>query len=136
MRPTRRLLFTGALLLAALIAHAGAQPARVDPAQLMRDVEVLAADEMEGRLVGTPGSARARAYIVRRFREAGIRPTGASYEHLFTLKRTGRAGSQQGVNVLAVVRGARTPGRYLVVTAHYDHLGVRDGRVYNGANDN
>jgi Zn-dependent M28 family amino/carboxypeptidase len=33
-------------------------------------------------------------------------------------------------------RGTRHPERWLVVTAHYDHLGVQGGQVYNGADDN
>ena len=38
----------------------------VDSARLMRDVEVLAADGMEGRRTGTPAGARARAYVIQR----------------------------------------------------------------------
>jgi Zn-dependent M28 family amino/carboxypeptidase len=40
------------------------------------------------------------------------------------------------VNVVGHVRGAHEPERYLVVSAHYDHVGVRDGATYNGADDN
>ena len=41
-----------------------------------------------------------------------------------------------GVNLIGVVRGTRYPDRYIVVSAHYDHLGIKEGRVYNGADDN
>jgi Zn-dependent M28 family amino/carboxypeptidase len=42
-----------------------------------------------------------------------------------------------GVNVVAVVPGRATPdGQVIVLTAHYDHLGIRDGEVFNGADDN
>ena len=47
----------------------------IDGARLLKDLETLAAD-MEGRLPGTPGSAKARAYIVQRLKEAGIQPIG------------------------------------------------------------
>ena len=50
----------------------GVQTPAVDGAQLLKDLETLSADDMEGRLPGTPGAAKARAYIVRRFKEAGI----------------------------------------------------------------
>jgi len=122
--------------LALLLAARGpaAQTAAIDAAQLLRDLQTLAADDMEGRLVGTPGSARAREYIVRRFKEAAVEPLGTSHEHPFTFQ--GRGGDRPGVNVLGLVRGRRDPNRYVVVTAHYDHLGVRGGQVFNGADDN
>jgi Zn-dependent M28 family amino/carboxypeptidase len=90
---------------------------------------------MEGRLVGTPGNARARAFLLSQFREHGLQPVGATgYEHPFTFER--RNASVTGVNVVGMVRGHAEPDRYIVITAHYDHLGVRDGAVFNGADDN
>ncbi|MDH3369362.1 MAG: hypothetical protein OEO17_16105, partial [Gemmatimonadota bacterium] len=46
---------------------------------IMADVSVLAADSMEGRGAGTPGEARAVAYITRRFEQIGLAPAGDSY---------------------------------------------------------
>ena len=120
----------------AVTAPASAQSASVDGAALLRDLETLAADSMEGRLVGTPGSARAREYIIKRFKEAGIQPLGAGYEQPFTFTGRGDQAERAGVNLVGVVRGRRVPDRYIVVTAHYDHLGVRNGQVFNGADDN
>ena len=119
-----------------LAVPAFSQSAAVDGAALLRDLETLSADSMEGRLVGTAGSARARAYIIGRYKEAGIAPLGGSYEQAFSFS-SGRNGAvQNGVNIVGVVRGRRTPDRYIAVTAHYDHLGVRNGEVFNGADDN
>ena len=47
---------------------------RVDAAQIFHDVETLAADDMEGRLAGSPGGEKARAYVLRRLKEAGVAP--------------------------------------------------------------
>ena len=91
---------------------------------------------MEGRLPGTPGAAKARAFIVQRFKEAGIKPIGKSYERPFTFRPQGSPKDQEGVNIIGVVRGRRVPDKFLVVTAHFDHLGVRGGQVFNGADDN
>lgn len=114
-----------------------------DVETLMRHVRALAADSMEGRLIGTPGSARARAYLVRAFAEAGLAPLGASYEHPFVIDKLHlrpplgpRRITYHGTNVLGVVRGRLVPDRYIVVSAHYDHLGTQGGEVYNGADDN
>ncbi|HWS54701.1 MAG TPA: M20/M25/M40 family metallo-hydrolase, partial [Pyrinomonadaceae bacterium] len=87
---------------------------------------------MEGRGAGTPGGARARAYVAGRFAQVGLKPLGASFEQPFALR--GRAG--QGANLVGFVEGTKQPARLVVVTAHYDHLGVRGGQVYNGADDN
>lgn len=109
--------------------------ARVDAAQLLGDVRLLASDAMEGRGAGTAGGARARAYVVGRFTQVGLKPLARSFEQPFALRgRGGQAG--QGANVVGLVRGSRQPGRLIVITAHYDHLGVKGGQIYNGADDN
>ena len=121
------------LLTAGVVA---AQPTTVDGGQLLKDLETLSADDMEGRLPGTAGGAKARAYIVRRYKEAGILPIGESFERPFSFGGRRTATDQNGVNIVGVVRGRRAPDRYIVITAHFDHLGVRDGQIFNGADDN
>jgi Zn-dependent M28 family amino/carboxypeptidase len=113
---------------------AAAQTPAIDRAVLLRDLQVLAADDMQGRQVDTPGGARARAYIIERFKASGVEPIGASYEMPFEF--TTGALRRRGVNVIGRVAGSRQANRYIVVSAHYDHLGVRGGQVYNGADDN
>lgn len=108
---------------------------QVDGAQIFRDVETLAADDMEGRLVGSPGGRRAREYVRGRLERAGVAPIGGRFECPFTF--TTRSGERrEGTNLVGVIRGSREPARYIVVTAHYDHIGVRGGQVFNGADDN
>jgi hypothetical protein len=106
----------------------------IDSAQLIRDLSVLAHDSMEGRLVGAPGGARARAFLLRRYAEIGLQPVGTTFEQPFDVTR--RDQQLRGVNVIGQVRGTALPDRYIVVTAHYDHLGVRNGDIYRGADDN
>ncbi len=49
-----------------------------------------------------------------------------------------RAGPKtyNGVNVIGVIPGTRVSDKYIVVTAHYDHVGANDGQIFNGADDN
>lgn len=103
--------------------------------QLVDAVTALAAPAMEGRRVGTPGNAKARAWIVDQFRSAGLQSIGAAYQKPFTFERNGE--KVEGVNIVGLCRGggAKDNGA-MVVTAHYDHLGVRDGATYHGADDN
>jgi Zn-dependent M28 family amino/carboxypeptidase len=106
----------------------------INAVQLLRDDETLLADDMQGRGIGTPGGAKAREYIVARFKEAELKSFGASYLQPFDF--TARSGAKvNGTNVIGYVTGKNNLGKYIVVTAHYDHLGIRNGEIYNGADD-
>ncbi|MGD9904556.1 MAG: M28 family peptidase [Vicinamibacterales bacterium] len=129
----------------AAVASPPPAAAAPDGAAMLADIRALTAPGMDGRAVGTPGNAKARAWIVERLRTIGVVPMrvepieGAaigrgSFEHPFTF--TSKTGvSMQGVNLVATCGGQR-PGPPLVVSAHYDHLGIRDGQTYHGADDN
>lgn len=124
--------FSAAFIVLTDHAHAGSKPG----AHALDDVRILSADAMEGRGVGTAGGARARAYILRRFDQIGLKPApGASFERAFTFtNKLGR--TVQGVNLVARIEGTSKSDKVLVVSAHYDHLGVKDGKIHNGADDN
>jgi hypothetical protein len=85
-------------------------------------VEALCSDACAGRATGSRGGELARALVVDALRAAGLDPD----EQLIP----GCGGS----NVLATLAGARD--RYVLVAAHYDHLGGRPGAFYRGADDN
>jgi Zn-dependent M28 family amino/carboxypeptidase len=109
----------------------------IDAERLLRDVETLSADDMQGRKADTPGGAKARAYVAGRFKQAGVEPFGASYVQPFDFSYARATVIHKGANVVGFIKGSgRAADRYLVVTAHYDHLGVVKGEIYNGADDN
>lgn len=127
-----------ALVLSGCMTAAEAPPAPAAPAidaQLWSDLSILAADDMQGRGPSTPGGEKARAYIVSRFEEMGI--AAPAMGRLQPFEATTRRGATvQGVNVLGMIPGTRRGDRYIVVTAHYDHVGAPDGVIHNGADDN
>ena len=123
-------MFLRSLLLAAALIT----PAAASPEQLFEDVRILAADDMAGRLVGTPGSAKARAYLIGRMQDIGIEPFGDGYAQPFTARHKDQ--TLNGVNLVGRIRGTGTSDRVLVIGAHYDHFGTRHGQVLNGADDN
>jgi hypothetical protein len=134
---------TAAACAAAVVcAYAAAAPqarAAVDRGALLRDLQLLSADDMQGREAGTAGGEKARAYVTARFKASGVRPFGESYAMGFTFTPEGARGSaasRTGANVVGRLDGRAPDGRYLVISAHYDHLGVKNGQVYNGADDN
>lgn len=122
---------------------AAAQTARTstyfDSAALLADLKTLSADDMNGRAVGSADGAKARAYLADRLKAAGLTPVGATFEQAFTFTRGGRNATPApvtGVNLVGLVKGRTTPDKYLIVSAHYDHLAARNGTVMNGADDN
>jgi Zn-dependent M28 family amino/carboxypeptidase len=132
------------LLLAACAPTVVAPVAPVAPAvpafqaQLLEDVRILASDEMAGRDTGSAGGEMARNYIVGRLEALGV--VAPAMGRLQPWEATGRtrAGPKayNGVNILGVIPGTRVSDKYIVVTAHYDHVGTNDGEVFNGADDN
>ncbi|MEL6729423.1 MAG: M20/M25/M40 family metallo-hydrolase [Pseudomonadota bacterium] len=105
--------------------------------------EALSSDALAGRGVGTEGSAEARSMMIDRLSALGVQPVGDSFEHPFKYgpfrnPQTGEDArpDKDGINVIGRIPGRDGGGPTMVITAHYDHLGVRDGEIYNGADDN
>ncbi len=122
------------VLVLTVTAQEAPRSALIDSAQLLNDLKVLSSDAMEGRQTGTPGGDKARAFVMTRFKESGIVPFGATYEQPFSFSVRGSA--TRGVNVVGRIDGKRDPRKYIVLSAHYDHVGTRNGQVFNGADDN
>lgn len=132
-----------ALTLGACATPAAAPPSAPPAAaanydQLMADVRILSADDMEGRDTGAPGGERARAYIVSRLEALGIAAPAMGRLQPFEAQGRTREGAKtfNGTNILGVIPGTRVTDKYIVVTAHYDHVGMNGGQIFNGADDN
>ncbi len=102
---------------------------------LAPDVHYLASPDLEGRARGTPGNALARAYIVSRLRQAGLSPLfqGSFEQRTFPEGEGTRAYAS---NIGAYLPAADSEAGWIALVAHYDHLGVRGGKIYAGADDN
>ena len=126
----------------------GTPPApRLDAAALLADVEALASPDFEGRRADTDGGRRARAFVAERFERLGLEPAVPGYGQPFSFTHTSiralwrrdrpfRLEFKDAANVLGLVRGTENPDRFILVSAHYDHLGIRKGDLYPGADDN
>ncbi len=138
-------------------ASAARTPPVVKPADVKRDIFILAADSMEGRGTGTRGGDRAARWLASEFAKAGLQAAGDSGTYLqrvplmrspvFTPGATSRpravpswaawdtlAADQRltAANVVGVLPGSDPSRRdeVVLVTAHYDHIGI--GRPVNG----
>ena len=94
----------------------------------------LSHDMNHGRATGTRDAARVARYIETHFRQYGLEPfcAGSFYQPLLADSASGTVGR----NVIGIVPSAVPSDEYVLITAHYDHLGVLDGNIYNGADDN
>ena len=132
-----RSIIVAALLLLPLAGVAQRANLRIDGDRLMASVRTLADPKWEGRAAGSPGGIAARGWIVEQFKAIGLQPASGAYVHPFTYTRNTPAGRQvgEGANVIGICPGRDPTLPYLVVSAHYDHLGIRDGLIYPGADD-
>jgi Zn-dependent M28 family amino/carboxypeptidase len=101
----------------------------------MQHIKILSSDSLEGRKTGTAGGEKARAYIIDQLKKSGIEAFVPGYTQSFsTTQSFGMVQKGDGVNVLAVIPGKRK--ETVVISAHYDHLGIYNNQIYNGADDN
>ncbi|RNC88014.1 MAG: M28 family peptidase [Winogradskyella sp.] len=102
--------------------------------KLLQRVKELSSDKFEGRRTGEKGNDLARAYIVKELLQQGVKSFYPEYEQPFVFNR----GNDTLVanNVLGLIKGTENPNAYIVISAHYDHLGIgENGEIYNGADD-
>lgn len=118
------------MILSPNFAHAQNE---LDSEFILEDLRKLSHDAAEGRKTGTKGAEAARRFIIRQMEDVKAKSLKKGYRHAF--KFVNNAGdSIQGENVIAYIRGDQEGA--IVITAHYDHLGIINGEVFNGADDN
>jgi hypothetical protein len=108
---------------------------RISAASLRGHLSFLSSDLLEGRATPSRGLDVAAEYIAAQFRRAGLEPVGG--DDYFQAAQVRGGGAK---NVAGLLRGSdpALKDTYILVSAHYDHLGMRssgEDRIYNGAND-
>lgn len=120
---------------AALANKPAITPTRIlDSAAIINDLEYLASDTCEGRKPGLAGHARAVERIALRMRESGLDSFNNALIHTFNGKYRNR--TTLGKNIIGWIKGTLYPEKYIVISAHYDHLGQIGPNIYYGASDN
>jgi Zn-dependent M28 family amino/carboxypeptidase len=116
--------------------------ATIDSLTVRKHLYTLASDEMEGRKTGTPGIEKAAKYIENEFKRIGLKTYDTLKDYRQTFTFTDRRSKKELTtsNIIGVLEGKSKKDEYVVVSAHYDHLGIKkkDGQldsIYNGAND-
>jgi len=149
-RLLRNLLFVSGCLLLVPACGGGSNPAqtpapppipiqdftpttpRLEKQPLLDDLAFLASPTLAGRRVGSAGNAAAWAYLESRFQALGLSYFGTGYAQAFS-----HVPSQaSGTNVVGYLTGSENPNSAILISAHFDHIGSRNGLVCPGADDN
>lgn len=135
MTASKRSIVAIAVLLLAAAHRPGAQVDELDGGAMHATVQTLASPDFEGRRTGTPGGLKARAWIAERYKTIGLTPLEGPFEHPFTFVRND-VEYKDAANIVGLCEGTSDAREMMVISAHYDHVGIRNGRVYPGADDN
>ena len=126
----------------------------IDSQKMLENVQILSNDSLEGRYFSTPGNYKAQKFISTKFKEIGLKTVSENnylQKFPFTFKGQKRQDifpidkpkvdvskvpdtTAIGGNILGMLKGQSN--KSIVITAHFDHLGIKDGKVFNGADDN
>jgi Zn-dependent M28 family amino/carboxypeptidase len=113
----------------------------IDSNMVRKHLYTLASDDMQGRKSGTTGIEKAAAYIESEFKKIGLSTFGdlENYRQTFTFKNRSTKETITSSNIIGVLEGKSKKEEYVIISAHYDHLGMKKSGggdlIYNGAND-
>ena len=108
--------------------------------ELKDHLTTIASDKMEGRDTGSKGQKQAGKYMINHYKKNNIVfPKGANdyYQAVPAayLNKKRNEGLPDSENIWAFIEGSEKPEEIVVVSAHYDHIGIEDGKIFNGADD-
>lgn len=107
---------------------------------LKASLKVLTSDELGGRRTGELGQKKATEYLTAYYKRLGIAtpPNTTSYtqEIPASFMRGAQMRLKDTENVWAYIEGSEKPEEVLIISAHYDHMGILLDQIYYGADDN
>ena len=108
--------------------------------ELKTHLTIVASDEMQGRDTGSKGQKKAGEYLISQYKKNQIPfPKGAKdyFQRIPAAFLNARSDENlpDSENIWAYIEGSEKPNEIIVISAHYDHVGVKDGEIYNGADD-
>ena len=112
----------------------------ITAADLKTHLYIVASDAMEGRETGSLGQKKAGEYLINHYKTNKISfPKGAAdyYQRIPAayLNAINNENLPDSENIWAYIEGSEKPNEVVVISAHYDHVGMKNGEVYNGADD-
>ena len=121
---------------------------KVEKSSIIKNMEYLASDALEGRATGSVGIEKAAVFIENFLKVNNIEPYFETYRDNFQIEVKQDSGEEhqnlttiEGFNVVGVVEGndPKLKQEYIILGGHYDHIGkgqeVNGDIIANGAND-
>ncbi len=96
---------------------------------------VYASDFFQGRETGTLGQKRAVNFLKEFYQQRSITAASGTEDYFQPMELTIKGKKVSTENVVAIIEGKSKPNEYVVISSHLDHVGMNDGKVYNGADD-
>lgn len=97
----------------------------------------IASDKYNGRMAGEPGHDSICNYIKNYYKSAKLKAPEQYPEYLQKIPASFLPENINTTqNVIAYIEGSHFPNEYLIISAHSDHLGIENGQIFNGADDN
>ena len=135
----RKLIFSLALLTAvgsqAQIEAAKEFGNSIEEQDLKELLYVYASDYFQGRETGTLGQKRAVTFLREFYQNQGIAAANGTEDYFQPMELSIKGNLVQTENVVAIIEGSTLPEEYIVISSHLDHEGVKNGEIYNGADD-
>lgn len=99
---------------------------------------LLSSDILEGRKTGDKKQKLAVNYFTAYYEHLGLLAPDEypGYTQMIPKEYFENRSEGPSPNVLAYIKGSEFPNEVVIISAHYDHLGMKGDEVYNGADDN
>ena len=107
--------------------------------ELKKNLYVIAGPEMQGRDTGSKGIKKAADFITKYYQSIGVSHP-KSMSNYFQKVPSAFMKSWSGnlpdcENILAYIEGSEKPDELIIISAHYDHVGMKNDKIYAGADD-
>ena len=96
---------------------------------------VYASDYFQGRETGTLGQKRAVTFLREFYQNRNIKAAQGTQDYFQPMELTIKGQAIATENVVAIIEGKSKPEEYIVISSHLDHEGIKNGKIYNGADD-
>lgn len=139
-----------------IIAGSCSKPKKIEfnNQELLNNIKILSNDSLQGRAFSTPGNYKAQKFIIDKFSQVELQIfqknqylqefsytfKGKKRHEVFPVRKPNENFSNVkdttaiGGNIIGQLKGQTN--KTFVITAHFDHLGIKNERIYNGADDN
>jgi len=139
MKTIKKLLFCVSLL-ATNLFHAQSTDSEaylstIESEDLRQLLYVYASDYFQGRETGAIGQKRAVDFLREFYKNRDIKAAKGTEDYFQKMLLTINKKKVATENVVAIIEGSEKPDEYIVISSHLDHIGIHDGQINNGADD-